>query len=100
VRFTETEQKVGVSNLYVLRGEGLGTTKIEVYSFLKGGRLKRLLFKLFFKPRLTKANIRSYARLGEYVEGLARDGKDHPVQIVLDLPGSITRRPDAGALSG
>ena len=94
VRFTETEQKLGVSNLYVLRSEGPTETQIELYTFLQGGRLKRLLFNLFLKSRFTKTNDASYVRLREYSEGLVREGREHPVQIVLHPPADDAQSAD------
>lgn len=99
VRFTETERKLGASNLYVIRSEGPTATRIELYTFLQGGRLKRLFFNLFLKPRLTKKNDLSYVRLREYAEELTREGRGHPAQIVLDLPGSNAHAVDAGGRS-
>ncbi len=84
IRFTETEQKFGVSNVFELTSEGPTTTRLELQTFLKGGRLKRLFFNLFLKSRFTKRNDASYARLRDYAEELVHEGREHPVQIVLE----------------
>ena len=81
--FTETNSKVGLSEVFELSSTESKSTHIHTHSFLRGKYIKPLIFNLFFKKSLLDSKTEQNAKLNEYCKKLLHTGQDPKTQIVL-----------------
>jgi len=83
IRFTESDHKKGISNVYNLQAIGGEITRMTIYTFMKPNALKKWVYVKFFKPKFTKINIKNYQNLNSYCNELMSKHKVHESQIIL-----------------
>lgn len=83
ITFTDTNHKEGVSAVYTLRKIGDAVTRLEVHYLMQQNAFKEFVVKVFLKKKLLEEARANLASLNDYCKGLVREGREHPVQIVL-----------------
>lgn len=83
VTFVESDQREGLSMVYVLQRVSLELTRLELHILMKPHWLKLLVIDLFFKKKLYRINKESIANFSAYCKKLIDQERKHPRQIVL-----------------
>lgn len=84
IRFTETNKSDGSSKVFILRKIDAGHTSFRVVFFIKPSIAKKCVFELFLKKKMMASLKKSIHNIGVYCKSLQREGKQHPLQIVLE----------------
>ena len=83
VVFTETDSRVGVSEVFELSRSGPNATRLQTHTFLAGNFLRLLVFRLFFKHKLIIARREINDNLNKYCKDLLLTGTAPKSQVVL-----------------
>jgi len=89
VTFTDTEPRMGWSNVFTLRRLGPSSTRMESHMFIKDMLVMRLLFRLFMMRKMEENDAKSAHRLNDYCKTLLREGRNHTSRVRL-RPSSTT----------
>ena len=88
VTFTDTEPRMGWSNVFTLRRIGPSSTRMESHMFIKDSVVLRLFFRLFMMRKMKENDAASARQLNAFCKTLLREGRGHTSRVMLK-PSSI-----------
>lgn len=83
VTFTDTNQRDGMCNVYILRRLAEKVTRLEVHTFMEQKLLKLAFFRLFMKRQYSQIVRHSHENLKAYCKELSVAGKAAPAGVLL-----------------